>query len=502
MLTRFKVSGFKNLKDVDIYFGPFTCIAGANGVGKSNLFDAILFLSALAEKPIMDAAMCVRDDNGKATDIRSLFQRVGNFSEYKISLEAEMIVPEKAIDDLGQEAKAGITFLRYSVELVYRNNKSFGSQGSIQLTKEDLSHIKIGDTPKHILFPHSAMWRKSAIKGRRSAPLISTEAQEPDTRIRLHQDRGESGGIPRVFLAKNLPRTVLSTANAAESRTALTTKREMQSWRLLLLEPSSLRRPDAFTAPTKLGPDGSHLPATLYRLAKTTKSVDPDRERIEAQVYSELTNRLSELIDDVYDIRIDRDEKRELLTLEVRDYEGTKYSARDLSDGTLRFLAAAVIELDSEAQGLLCLEEPENGIHPSRIPAMLRLLQDIPTDVSEPIEPENPLRQIIVNTHSPAVVAQIPDDCLLVAELREAILDGHRFKTARFSCLSDTWRAKKQESAFKVGRGKLLSYLNPVACEPEENESALSVKGKRSPPRRVIDRDDMQPFLPFSIQSK
>ena len=44
MLTRLQVSGFKNL-DVDIRFGPFTCIAGANGTGKSNLFDAIQFLS-------------------------------------------------------------------------------------------------------------------------------------------------------------------------------------------------------------------------------------------------------------------------------------------------------------------------------------------------------------------------------------------------------------------------------------------------------------------------
>jgi hypothetical protein len=35
------VKGFKNLKEVDVRFGPFTCIAGGNAVGKSNLFDAI-----------------------------------------------------------------------------------------------------------------------------------------------------------------------------------------------------------------------------------------------------------------------------------------------------------------------------------------------------------------------------------------------------------------------------------------------------------------------------
>ena len=50
MLTRLQVSGFKNLVDVDVRFGPFTCIAGANGTGKSNLFDAIQFMSRLASE--------------------------------------------------------------------------------------------------------------------------------------------------------------------------------------------------------------------------------------------------------------------------------------------------------------------------------------------------------------------------------------------------------------------------------------------------------------------
>jgi len=33
----------------------------------------------------------------------------------------------------------------------------------------------------------------------------------------------------------------------------------------------------------------------------------------EAQVYSQIANRLAELIDDVYEVGIDRDERRELL---------------------------------------------------------------------------------------------------------------------------------------------------------------------------------------------
>ena len=89
MLTRLKVKGFKNLVDVDVWFGPFTCIAGANGVGKSNLFDAITFLSALADRPLMDAALSVRDEGGRTGDIRSLFNHVGSeFAEEIGKVEA------------------------------------------------------------------------------------------------------------------------------------------------------------------------------------------------------------------------------------------------------------------------------------------------------------------------------------------------------------------------------------------------------------------------------
>ena len=111
MLTRLKVSGFKNLVDVDVRFGPFTCIAGANGVGKSNLFDAIRFLSALADLPLIEAALSVRDEAGKTGDVRSLFHRVGDSYENEMTFEAEMIVPAEGEDDLGQKAEASITFL-------------------------------------------------------------------------------------------------------------------------------------------------------------------------------------------------------------------------------------------------------------------------------------------------------------------------------------------------------------------------------------------------------
>ena len=64
---------------------------------------------------------------------------------------------------------------------------------------------------------------------------------------------------------------------------------------------------------------------------------------------------------------------------------------------------AALSEAVDES-GVLCMEEPENGIHPGKIGAMNRLLHDLAVNAEEPVDSENPLRQVVVATHSPYFV--------------------------------------------------------------------------------------------------
>jgi predicted ATPase len=496
MLTRLKVNGFKNLVDVDISFGPFTCIAGANGVGKSNLFDSITFLSALAEKPLMEAALSVRSEGGRTSDLGSIFYRTGDRSREEISFDAEMLIPTTGVDDLGQEARAAITFVRYGLTL--------GLQGSgLTIRREELHHITLGEARKHLSFPHRPPWRRSVVTGRRTSPFISTEVDKGVAYIKLHQDLGKDykgGGRPRYHVSEKLPRTVLSNVNAAESSTAVLVRREMQSWRLLQLEPSALRSPDSFTTPRSLGTNGAHLPATLARLARLEinpairlRSSSSETGDQAAALYARVANRLSELIEGVRSVRVDVDDRRELLTLMLTDRDGTELEARSLSDGTLRFLALAVLESDSEAQGVLCMEEPENGIHPQRIPAMLRLLQDLVVDPSEPVDEDNPLRQVIVNTHSPAVAAQVPDDALLVAVPQSVQRDGESGTIPIFRWLPETWRADAFPDEPTLAKGQIIAYLNPLERPPAKLEWGQ--------PRRVIDRKDLQAWLPFSEQA-
>ncbi len=505
MLTRLKVTGFKNLVDVDVRFGPFTCIAGPNGAGKSNLFDAIMFLSALAEKPLIDAAKSVRDEEGRASDIRSLFHRVGDDHATEMSFEVEMIVPETGMDDLGQVAKAKITFLRYQVKIGFRPD-SVHKAGGLELLFEELSHINLGTASQNILFPHKvAAWRHSAVKGRRSGgAFISTEGKGKARIIELHAD-GDGGGRPRLILAANLPRTVLSTVNTAENPTALMAKRELQSWRLLRLEPSGLRKPDEITSPIKLGTDGSHLAAMLYHLPQMERYTgNGSADTLSAQdastmLYARLARRLIEFTDDVREITIDHDEKREILTIMLTGRDGTTHAARALSDGELRFLALAVVELDTQNPGVFCLEEPENGIHPESIPAVLSLLQDIAVDVEKPVGPDNPLRQVIVNTHSPAIISRVAEESLLVAELAGMEKSGREFKSARFCSLADTWRQNTPEKHATVARERLAAYLPPIISPEPEKDYYIKERKKETGNSKdqPTERSDPHPFLPF-----
>jgi predicted ATPase len=500
MLTRLRVSGFKNLVDVDVRFGPFTCIAGANGVGKSNLFDAILFLSGLTERTVAEAALAVRDESQRTGDVRNIFHRFGEQMETKMSFEAEMVLSKQGFDDLGQAVKASITLVRYVLRLGWRGNASlFPDAGPLEVLEETLVPLRLRDATEHILFPASKDWRDSVLEGRRTTEFISTEESEGQRLVRVHQD-GRSGRL-LARLADALPRTMLSTVQTGEYPTALMVRREMQSWRLLQLEGSALRRPDEFTAPPRMGSDGAHMAATLQHLARRPKqngNGKPDETKASA-VYAQVANRLSELLEDVREVIVDRDETRERFTLQVRTRDGTLHSARDLSDGTLRFLALAVMEFDPQSGGLLCLEEPENGIHPKRIRVMLQLLQDIATDTEAPCDEGNPLRQVIVNTHSPLVFQQVPDDSVLFAELVEGLTQASvpgdksllRFPKLQFSCLEGTWRMKKIKSHRVTGKGNLLAYLNPSASEREHNSGRT----------RVMDREDVNQLL-FAMPSQ
>lgn len=484
MLTRLSVDGFKNLDSVDIQFGPFTCIAGPNGVGKSNIFDAIHFLSALAEMPLIEAALSVRGGEARRGDLRSLFRRSGGNVADRMKFSAEMVIPYEGEDALGQKATASMTFLRYELELGYRPDPTIKTMGTLEVLSENMAHINLSEAKARLGFRHTKDWRNSVVRGRRTSKYISTEVPEGVAFVSLHADSSEGygGGRPRKVPAASLPRTMLSSVNnAAEHRTLVLARQEMASWTQLQLEPSALRSPDSFTAPRSIGPNGAHLAATLYGLAQAADREEPGRS---LDVYARVASKLSGLVENVRRVSVDVDEKRQLLNIAMADGHNTEHIASALSDGTLRFLALTVMAEDPNSRRLLCLEEPENGMHPTRIKAVIDLLHDLAVDPHLPVDADNPLRQVIINTHSPSVVAYVDADSLLLAHSAPMPWNGADSTKLSIRHLSGTWRDTKG-SEHTITRNDLLSYLNPMSAlgpKPQDAEDA----------RRVVDREDMQ----------
>ncbi|MFH9353763.1 AAA family ATPase [Kitasatospora sp. NPDC017646] len=458
MLTRLEVHGFKNLLDLAIDFGPFTCIAGENGTGKSNVFDAIQFLSLLADKSMMEAAQDVRGVHGERHgDPRDLFWKGFSAPNLRMRFAAEMIVPLEFEDDFGRATKPTTSFLRYELEIGYQEPSGLDRFGRLTLLREDLRHITKGAAKQHLRFPHSAgLFRNAVITGHRSgAPFISTDLDvvSGDPIVKIHQDGG-SRGQPKPAAASRAPATVVSTITSSDDPTILAARREMQSWRRLALEPSALRSADRFIDPQVMGVDGSHLPAALFRVAHTVASEDPER------VYARVAGRLSDLTGvQIRELAVYQDEVRQLLTVNVRESDGVALPARSLSEGTLRFLALCVLLEDPSVRGMVCMEEPENGIHPANLVPMVDLVQDLAVDPTIAPGPDNPFRQVLINTHSPGVVQLVrPEDLLFAETAVHRLEDGTTARALRLRPLNSTWRTMEGRRDY-VTKADILPYL-------------------------------------------
>jgi predicted ATPase len=100
---------------------------------------------------------------------------------------------------------------------------------------------------------------------------------------------------------------------------------------------------------------------------------------------------LRSVIPSIEDLIVDLDERRGTLDVLIRQ-DGTEFSSRIISEGTLRVLALCAIVVNPWGGSLIGFEEPENGVHPRRVELIADLLTWLACDQS---------KQVIVTTHSP-----------------------------------------------------------------------------------------------------
>lgn len=394
MITKIEISGFKSFYNFSLDLKPFQVIVGLNAAGKSNLFDALLLLSKLAEKDIRSAFQEVRGESGE------LFTRFPDDSiATRMEFAVELLLEPRVKDQWGQEGE--ITHPRVRYELHISRQSINDRLDKLKIEREVLIPIKQKDDYWSRNYKNQN-WSEY-FQYRRKKEFISCKSEDNNIpTLILHQD-GRSGRQRKSPLEK-MESTFLSSLNNVEFPHGFAVREELRNWMFLQLIPEELRAPTPRLAPTKIESSGKYLASMLARLSKEDEFILHD-----------ISRDLSNLIPGIIRVKVEDDKERDRYIIWAETSDGRKFSSRVLSDGTLRMLALACIKNDPSHAGVLLFEEPENGVHPFRIEKLVPLLRDMSTNFSKDYKKNQNLRQLIVNTHSPKLVSYLNEDEIVFA---------------------------------------------------------------------------------------
>ena len=126
----------------------------------------------------------------------------------------------------------------------------------------------------------------------------------------------------------------------------------------------------------------------------------------------------------------------------LRLADSLSFSARVISDGTLRLLALVTILNDPRHGGVLCWEEPENGVHEARIPALMELLRTAAGYIDSP--GSQACFQILVNTHSPVVMSALKDHEVVASDVISTLTPETQSRTSRTRMRSGVFSDSEQ----------------------------------------------------------
>lgn len=402
MLTRIEIDGFKTFEGTTLNLSPFVVILGPNASGKSNLFDAIRFLSQLASTDLRTACRGLRGEP------HELFRRRADGEPgAEIKLAVEVLLEPKVRDPWGQEVELIHSRIRYEVVLQRIEDKR--GLDRLIVAREEARAIPRGEDVWADRAVPSKEFQSTFLKyaKHKRTPLLETITKGGKPSFQIHQDIRQG----RVRPADAAEATVLSSMASAEFPHLYALREELRSWRFLQLDPASLRLPSPTIAPEILEPNGSNLAAVLARIQAETSTDHQPRGAL-----TDIAADLGALIPGVIDVSVEEDSRNREFRVNIGLREGPPFSSRVVSDGTLRVLALLTMLHDPKHRGLVCFEEPENGVHPMRLKTLIRRLRDLVSDPSLEDSASAPLSQILMNSHSPVVLSALKEG-------REATID-------------------------------------------------------------------------------
>ena len=324
MITELRLRNWKSFFDATLFIDPITVIIGTNASGKSNIFDALKLLSALASPiDIMDIAKNVR---GGAEGIIRRGEQICNLT---ITMEGD----------------------KSSEQLIYEVALAFDDQRNIYIKDESLI---LATTKKNLVM----FERKELDEMNKS--LVS---------VALYTE-----GKPRYqnFSAKTSVLSQIEYVNCVRriKDSTLTVVNNLRKIRLSNPIPERMR--DFAPLSKTIAEDASDLAGYLANLDEELKSV----------TYEAILKYLKPLPDrDIKSIRADKipmtDKAMLFCTEEWTAGHTQEQSALGMSDGTLRFAGIIAMLITAEDKALILLEELDKGVHPSRAKDLVKMLKEI-----------------------------------------------------------------------------------------------------------------------------
>lgn len=445
MITKIEIDGFKSFSDFQMEFTPFTVIAGTNASGKSNLFDALHLLSNLA---VMDLRTAFSYKNLRG-DVKELFTQYGDkVTARKMHFAVELLVERKIVDNWGGQCDIKTPRLRYELTIARKENgKGFEE---LVVEYEYLTKINTDDdkwAKKYLGEKNKQIWKNSQ-SGGSSKPYIYTEQINGVTTIRMRQD-GRQGG--KAAPANAVNQTVLASVATTDFPHVLAAKKEISNWNFMQLNPEILREPTRYeiNLDDKIGHSGENLAAALYRIKEES-----------AYNLQLISFKLNSFLPEFTSVDVLDDTANKQFLIRLKNEDGKVFTSRVLSEGTLRLLTLCILLYDDKYQGLLCFEEPENGIHPFRIATMVELLRELSTS----FEKGESLRQVIVNTHSP----------VFLRVLKTHFNDEDIFVSIWFSKLT-TKLITKEEGKRKLRTSKMVPLTKDLQYSFSEADIKMTI---------------------------
>lgn len=355
MLNKITISGYKSLQDTVIQFAPFTAIVGRNNVGKSNVFDALQLLSNLAGMPASNA---FKPDHHRGDPIESFSSE----NHPHISMQCDFDLTDQS------NSQRPLSKLHYQLELGFLAEE-------FVFESEKLEDLTDSNKVKSLV----------VVSDKRTSTLVAGVKEEQANYLTLPSP---TSIFMRIVDDDRHPEVV-----------ALA--RELRSWRFFRFEPDQMREPSPVLKTLELEPTGRGLSGFYYTLRENYK------DRFQAAEHA-----LRRGIPEAHNIHlIDTGDRRRLLAIERDD--GREFTTRVLSDGTLRFLALLALAYAPEPPALVYFEEPENGVHPGRLPFIVDTLRSL----SQRVSVDGRRTQVIVNSHSPYFVDLLQSSELLIASI-------------------------------------------------------------------------------------